>query len=182
MTKKELLSIAIKIFGLYYFVSFAQHITEFLFLAFGDSLFGNGQLDSWIVYSGISLTALTDLAFAYFATFKTELITDRISKSDTGTVELTTSKTDLIEVTLAMIAVVAIVFAIPDILAGIVDNIYFHNHDESVFWTPATKTVTFRSVFTLFAGIFLLLNSRNFAKRIVGRGQLDDRRDEEKER
>ena len=180
MTKSELLNIVIKIFGLYYFVRFVQHLMEFLFMVIGNSTFDYG-LETWFVYSGIFITTLVELAFAYVATLRTELIANRLSGGTEETLTLPTSKTDLIEIALAVISVLAIVYSIPSILAQIIDNIYFHNHQETEFWTRPTKKNLIQSTMTLVIGIFLLLNSRNFAKRIVNRGELDDKHEEQGE-
>ena len=182
MTKSELLNTAIKIFGLYYFVRFVQHFMELVFMAVGNNLFDNGQMESWYIYSGISITVIVELTIAYLATFKTELITNKISPNNNETAELEISKTDLLELALAVISVLGIVYSIPNILAHVIDNIYFHNHEESVFWNRPTKNSLIQAAVTLAIGIFLLLNSRNFAKLIVKRGTRDDQLDENSER
>ena len=62
MTKTVLLNTAIKIFGLYYFVSFVQHFMDFIFIVFGSDLYSDAQ--SWFIYAGISLTFLVEIIFA----------------------------------------------------------------------------------------------------------------------
>lgn len=182
MTKTVLLNTAIKIFGLYYFVRFVQNFTELLFLFLGNSFFDSPRLDSALIYSGITLTVLVDLTFAYVAIFRTQLITDRISKTEIENSALGVSKTDLMEIALAVISVLAIVNSVPDLLTQQVNNIYYHDHAEVEFWTTGAKNQFFQLLFTLIVGIFMLINSRNFAKRITKRGEQDDQHDKSNER
>lgn len=181
MTKSELLSVVIKIFGLYYFVRFIQHFMEFIFMLVGNSAFDYG-IDTWFIYSGIFITVVVEFFFSYVATLRTELITNRIGKLGNEPFELPTNKTSLLEITLAAIGIITIVSSIPDLLYKAVDAIYFHNHKESEFWTRPTRSEVFRAAFILVIGCFLLMNSRNFAKKIVKRGELDDDFDEKGER
>lgn len=146
-----------------------------------NNLFEDDQMDRWYIYSGISVTVLMELTFAYIATFKTELITNKISTKANGAVELQISKTDLLELALAIISVLAIMYSIPNILAHVIDDIYFHNHEDNLFWNRPTKHSLIQSMVILVIGIFLLLNSPNFAKLIVNLGIQDDQRDENNE-
>jgi len=182
MTKKDLLNVSIKIFGLYYFVRFFQHFTELIFMVAGSNVFTDAHVDAWVVYAGIFVTTLVDLGFAYLATFRTDLLTNRISGADSSVGPLTLAKIDLIEISLSVISVLAIVYSIPSFLAQVVDTIYFHDNQDSEFWTRPAKHQAFQALFTLAIAIFLLLNSRNFAKRIANIGKQDDLQDEGKER
>ena len=175
MTKSELLNTAIKIFGLYYFVRFVQHVIEFIFMIIGSDFYR--QPDSSIVLAGISLTFVVDLAFAYFALFRTELISNKISKSSQEAVELGVTKTDLLEIALAIVAILTILSSIPDLLTQQVNSIYYHDN-ELEFWTTDAKNQLFKNLFMLVAGFFLLLNARNFSKWIVKNGSQDDVKDE----
>jgi hypothetical protein len=181
MTKKEVLNIVIKIFGLYYFVKVVQHFMDFLIIIIGNSAF-DYQLDTWFLYGGIFLSMVVELTFAYVATLRTELITNIITKDNGGTVKLATNKTDLLEITLSAIGILAIVFSISDILYPIIESNYFHDHKESDFWSKPIRSEIFRAILKILVGIFLLMNSRNFAKMIVKRGKQDDKHDEERER
>ncbi|MEQ8470838.1 MAG: hypothetical protein RIC35_06610 [Marinoscillum sp.] len=180
MTKTELLNTAIKIFGLYYFVRFVQHFMEFLFMIFGNNFFTDGQ--GLFIYAGISITFLVEVGFAYVAIFRTELIANKISSTNQGTVELRTTKTDLLEIALAIVSVLAILNSIPNLLSQQVNSIYYHDHKEAEFWTTAAKNLLYQNLFILAAGTFLLLNARNFAKWIVNHGTQDDKLDENSER
>ena len=146
----------------------------------GSGLYDDGQLDRWVILGGIFMTFLVDLLFAYFALFKTELITNKISQKNEGTVELETTKTDILEIALAVLAIAAILNSIPNLLTQQVNSIYYHDHKELAFWSTSSKNELFQNLFILIAGIFLLLNSRNFAKWITKRGEQDDSRDEQK--
>ncbi len=147
-----------------------------------SNTFYDDQLQGWYIYAGLSIPLIIYFFFAYFAVFKTELIVNKISKNNEGTLELRNSKTDLIEIALAIISVIAIINSIPDLLSQQVNSIYYHDQKEVEFWTTAAKNHLYRNIFMLAAGIFLLLNTRNFAKWIVNRGEQDDKQDENEER
>ncbi|MEQ9288359.1 MAG: hypothetical protein RIG77_15685 [Cyclobacteriaceae bacterium] len=176
--KTQILDIAIKVFGLYYFVQFAKHLIEFIFMMIGNNMFDNGQIEGRYIYFVVSVTWLIELTFAYIAIFKTELIMSKIPFRNDGSLELNIPKIDILEIALALISVVAIVYSLPNILALIIDNTYFHNNEESMFWNRSTKNSLIQSMVTLVTGIFLLFNARNFSKLIVGRGEQDDNLDE----
>ena len=133
--------------------------------------------DTLIIYGGGFTMTLLYFVLGYFGTLKAEVITKRISKPDTKTIDLGLGKTEWMEISLVTVGVIAIIFSIPQILSTIVDNVYFHNHQESEFWTLSRKTDTFYGVFKLVTGLFLILNARNFAKKIVLRGEKDDKLD-----
>jgi hypothetical protein len=151
---------------------------DFIFSIIGNSAFDDGI--SLFIYSGVFISMAVKLVFAYMAIFKTELITNRISKSNEGSIELITNKTDWLEIALASIGILAIVYSIPNILYSVVENVYFHDHRETVFWTRPTRNEMYQAVFQLVIGTFLLMNARNFAKLIVKRGKQDDEHDEKK--
>lgn len=153
---------------------------EFLFMAFGNNFYGDGQ--GWFIYAGISLTFLVDFVFAYFAIFRTELITEKISTTNPETLEFQTTKTDLTEIALAIISIVAILNSIPNLLSQQVNSIYYHDHKEMEFWTTTAKNHLYQNLFALAAGTFLLFNARNFAKWITNRGEQDDKHDENSKR
>lgn len=173
MTKKDILTIAIKIFGLYYFVRFVQHVMELFYMVLNYFDISEG----WFIHTGITLTILIDIIFAYLAIFKTELIVNRISTKTDGQILVPPAKTDLLEIAFAIIAVLAIITAVPAILAHGINNVYFHDHKENEFWTTPTKYEFIRSMVSLAIGIFILLNSRNFSKWIVNHGVEDDKKD-----
>ncbi len=156
MTKADLFNIAIKIFGLFYFVRFVQHFMEFLFMIFGNTFWPDMQAQGWYIYVGIFVTLLVDFVFAYLAIFRTSTIVTRISSADEGTVALQSTKTDLLEIGLAIIAVLAILNAIPDLLTQQVNSIYYYDHKETEFWNVSARNHLFRNLFVLGAGVFLL--------------------------
>ena len=177
MTKQDIYSIVVKILGLYFLTKFIQHFMELGFMIARYKSYGESP-DILIIFGGIFVTTVISFVLGYFLTFKSESITKRIFKFDSKTIDIGLEKTDWIEISLVTIGIIAIVFSVPQILSTIVDNIYFHNHRESVFWTLNRKTDTLYGLFKLLAGLFLILNARNFAKKIVRRGENDDELDE----
>ena len=142
----------------------------------GNNLLNHDQ--SLSIYAGIAVSFLVEATFAYLAIFRTQLIANKISSHNNETVEVPTTKTDLLEIALAIVSILAVFNSIPILLSQQVNSIYYHDHWESDFWTAGTKNVLFQNLFFLASGIFLLLNARNFAKWITKRGEQDDKNDE----
>jgi phage portal protein BeeE len=59
---------------------------------------------------------------------------------------MTLNHTDWIEVTLVTVGIIAMTFAIPEILYIVVEKLYFHNNEETEFFTMTKKSEIFRSI------------------------------------
>jgi len=124
MTKTEVFDLSIKIFGLYYLVRFFQHLFEVLGLMIGGSLMESAQVRGHYIFLTLLLVPMVDFVFAYVAIIKTEWLSTRLFKTDNHKVGLGVSKRGLLEVALAVIAVLALADTIPDLLGQQVNAIF----------------------------------------------------------
>ena len=81
------------------------------------------------------------------------------------------------ELSIAILGIELILFAIPDLLNLMVGQVYFKNNPEE-FGIPRDKTSIFYNTFQLAVGTFIILNARNYAKKVIKGGKQDDRQDE----
>ena len=89
------------------------------------------------------------------------------------------NKMDVFEISLAIIAVIAIVYTLPHTLGNIVNIVYFAEKDEFGQSDVHFDQDSIIMLIQLFIGFFLLFNARNFAKWIVRKGEKDDQIDRE---
>jgi hypothetical protein len=183
---KQALNLAIKIFGLYFFVEFFQYFMELALVLIGSQLEGgetNGYqgIELYFWYFGYIARALVSLIVFCFAIFRTEWIANKILGRDEP-IKLLENKLDLLEVTLVVIGILAILSALPELLYQLVNLIYFHNHAESPYWTSSKQGTIFRYIFQLGLGFFVVMNARNFAKKLQRIGVKDDNLDNENKR
>ena len=181
MQKTEVYSLAVKILGLYFFAKFVHYLIDFFFMFTANGDF-NYAIQNWNIYQGIALTTAVYFVMGYLATFKTDLITKRIFKKKDESIQIALNKSDYLELSISIIALIAILYSLPQLLSELVYIIYFKDPEIDNLFVPHHETDFFRPTFQLVIGIFLLLNSRNFAKLIVNRGTQDDKRDENSER
>ena len=174
MTKSDIFNLTFKLIGFYFLVLFFTNVIQ-LILVLINSLsadYGDGM---WMMYGGMIINVILNFFLGYILVFKTERITKLLKiKSSTGTLKMAMDKRDLIELSLIVISVIAIVFSIPTILANITDIIYFPQNDEFGYSEKSFDSHSMTKVVQLALGIFLLLNARNFAKWINKRGIKDD--------
>lgn len=177
MQKTEVYSLAVKILGLYFFARFFHFLIDFFYMFSANGDF-NYSIQNWEIYKGIALTTAVYFAIGYLATFKSDLITNRIFRTKNQAIEISLGKSDYLELAIASISLIAILYSLPQLLSELVYLIYFKEPEIDNFFRPHHETDFFRPAFQLVIGIFLLLNSRNFAKKIVKRGEQDDKQDE----
>ena len=175
MTKIDVVLVAIKIFGLYYVTQLVQHIIQFIFMMSGSGSFYEG-IDMIFYYGGIFFTLIIEGMIAYLAILRSEWIVSKVIKENTAPAQLNTDKTDLIEIALAIIGVVAVTHAIPELLSQVVEMVYFRDRSIPIpeIWTKDNRSQFFLSIFTLSTGLFLIMNARNFADKIAKAGKSND--------
>jgi len=156
-------------------------MTQFI-LMIVNSFFNDFGGEFWLMYGGTTINLAFYVFFGYSLVFKTEKISKMLKlKYENKEIKVTIEKVDLIELSLVIISVIAIVFSIPGIIANLTDIIYFPSRDEYGYSDKSFVVHSFTMVFQLAAGIFLLLNSRNFSKLINKRGINDDEFDQKNE-
>ena len=132
MTKSDIFGLVFKILGLYFFVLVATNFMQFvgMLINFGDAGWGSSF---WIV-TNIPVMIFGIIVYSiigYFLIFKTG-VTLRLLRilPDDKVLELNINKTDVIEICLAIIGVIAIVFPISYVLGNISEIVYFTETDE----------------------------------------------------
>ena len=178
MTKKDLYTIAIKIFGLYFLTTFIQDSLELVYVILGSLNAKNFDV-TWVIYGSVIFKTVLDLAVFYIATLRTEIVTNKIFSDENKIIKSNLLKADWFELSLAIIGIVLIVYSLPEMLNLIVSRVYYRTNPEDFGMTTGMAPV-FYNAFRLIIGIFLILNARNFGKKIVSRGERDDLIDEEK--
>jgi hypothetical protein len=112
--------------------------------------------------------------------FKADWISDKLRTPANGYINSALEKTDIIELVLIAIGVIAILYSVPEMLYKLVTYAYFNDYDENeerLFWTDGNNLSNMLfSAFKFVAGLFLLLNARNFARRLRRAGEREDQR------
>lgn len=105
---------------------------------------------------------------------------NRFFKTDGDQVQLTLQKTDWLELAIAIIGVITIIHAIPNLLNVVVGQVYYRNDPETFGLGDETAPI-YLEIFKLVVGLLTILNARNLAKFIVKRGLKDDEHDRQNE-
>lgn len=172
MTQKDIYQLAIKIIGIYFGFNALNEIINI-------SIF---YIPTSVMYSFQAiLSSATRLALAWLAIFKTEFVIDRLGLK-TATQQAKTShslkKDDVLEISLAIVSILLIAFSIPALINSFIGLVYFQ--DRGDFAVPSASSLDTGIYFNLARlgiGIFLLVNARNFSKKIISRGKYDDQLD-----
>lgn len=180
MTKYDFFNLALKVIGLYFFVLVFTGMVQFIIMII-NSFFNDFGGEIWLMYGGAMINLVFYVFLGYLLIFRTNKISRVLNlQSENKEFKLTIEKVDLIEISLVIISVIAIVFSIPVILASLTDIIYFPVRDEYGFTNKSFDANSFKMVFQLAFGIFVLLNARNFSKLINKHGIKDDEFDKKK--
>jgi hypothetical protein len=174
MTKSDFFILALKVIGLYFFVLVFNSTIQFVLVVI-NSFFNDFGGEFLLMYSGMTISIVIYGLLGYLLIFKTAKFL-RILRilPENKEFKVNVDKIDLIELSLVVISVIAIVFSIPGILASLTDIIYFPVKDEFGYSEKSFDVNSYERVFQLVIGIFLLLNARNFSKWINRHGIKDD--------
>lgn len=181
MTPKLLIHTACKIFGLYLLVLAAMNLRDIIYwllLASTESAFGG---HSPLVSIVPIYMLLTNAGAGLVLISKADMVADKIVPSDTGAINITAGRTDLIELAIIAISTLAILSSVPEIIIKLVDYAYLNPHDyedgtKSSYWNDANISNVIFSVLKLVAGLFLLLNARYLGRVLSQMGQKEDAR------
>jgi len=181
MTKTDFFSLVFKLIGLYFFVMVVTSAIQIIIMIVNFSLSGWGE-EFWVLTSILAMIfgVVIYLIIGYYLTFKTEKILNLLKiRQDSEALKTDINKTDIIEIALAIIAIIAIVFILPRVLGNISGIVYFSERDEFGKRTVEFDQNSIGMLTQVIIGLFLLFNARNFAKWIVRRGEKDDQIDED---
>jgi hypothetical protein len=179
MTKADFFSLAFKIIGLYFFVMVVTSAMQIIAMMINFDSSGWGE-EFWVLSIILVMIfgVIIYLVVGYYLTFRTEKILSLLKiQRDDSVLKAEINKTDVIEIALAIIAVIAMVFMLPRILADISGIVYFSEADEFGNRNVEFDQDSIAMLIQVFIGVFLLFNARNFAKWIVRRGEKDDQID-----
>ena len=165
MKKTELFQTALRIFGLFLMLQVAHQLIILLIEV---------NLRSLPLYSDNLISMFLSGTLAYFAIFRTDFLMSKLPMKDEGAFQLTTTKTDLIEIALAILSIVVIIRALPDVLGHVINILYDLEQQNTEFWSSYSKKYFFQSILELIAGLWLYKNSRKLAKRMVKKGEQAD--------
>jgi hypothetical protein len=177
MTKDNVYELAVKIIGLYFGFDAVMSLANYsiFYFPFETAFFIND-----------AITILVKCGIAYVAIFKTDYIVTKItSEKDFHNSTLITSwnKVDLLEVGLAILAVFIFAGAIPGLINLIIDEVYYQERGDLALTGGSDLHPSFYYLVSKIAlSIFLIANSRNFSKKIIRRGELDDMKDQENQK
>ena len=178
MTKTDIYSIVIKIFGLVFLVKFVSRLIDFIsFVGNLGNIWNEPDYPFFSMFFAITISILFYFLIGYIALLRTDVIVNRFFTPDSKVLDLPLVKSDYLEISLAAIGAYIMVYSFPGILTSIADSIFSQKHQESEFWATPRNVDILRVAFEFLSGLFLVLNARNFAKRIVRRGEADDKRD-----
>lgn len=180
MNPQTLLHTACKIFGLYLFVLAALNVRDILFyiVSFGvRSTPDSGEM--LIILLPFYMLAFNIVAGLLLVS-KADWIAGKLRAPANGYINTTLEKTDIIELVLIAIGVIAILYAVPEMLYKLVTYAFFNDYDKNekrFFWSDGNNMgALLFSTFKFVAGLFLLLNARNFARRLRRAGEREDER------
>ena len=179
MTHSALFHTAIKIFGLYFVILTVMNLRDIIASISGQLLMSNND--------GILVMLFYEIYYVVFNTtialillFKTDWVAEKLQPVESEPLNVQADKTDWIELAIIVISALAVLHALPEILFKLVHYTYFNDYEPNerpYFWTNANKAEIF-SIFKFVTGLFVLLNARNFARRLKGIADREDARGE----
>lgn len=179
MTKSDIFGLVFKIIGLYFFVLVFTNLMQFFQILFnyGPTDWG-GDFWAIAIIVGMLFGIIMYFIFGYFFIFKTNSFLKLLKiYPDEKVLKIGINKTDIIEVSLVIISVIAMVFPLSFVLSNITEIVYFAETDEFGQSSASFDQNSISMVIRIAIGIFLLFNSRNFEKWIVKKGEGDDQID-----
>jgi hypothetical protein len=177
MNPQILLRTACKIFGLYLFIlaAFSMRDISFYLMSGGFRRDTEGELFMLFPF----YLVLFNIVAGLFLIYKADWITGQLKAPTNGYIRITLEKTEIIEVVLIAISILAILHSIPEMLYRLVSYAYFNQyepHERTRFWSDGNTSDMLFSIFKFVAGLFLLLNARHLARRLTRVGNREDAR------
>lgn len=178
MNQKQLIEVVSKSFGLYFIIEVFLNIKQLVFYGFGFAAYGDDNFSLYF-YLGqnISDTIIYSIG-AWLFIVKSEFVSNKVANIKPDEIQLTVSKSDLIEIVIIAIGVLSIVSSIPEILNKLTAYLYFNEFgraDKNLYWNEnSRKADILFSVFKLAIGFVTILNGRLIAKKITCIGDKDE--------
>ena len=170
MNPQTLLRTACKIFGLYLFVLAALNVRDLLFYMLSMGVRSPVDSDEILIILLPFYMLVFNTIAGLLLISNADWIAGKLRAPANGYINSSLEKTDVIEVVLIAIGVIAIVYAVPEMFYKLVTYAYFNDYDKNekrLFWSDGNNLgALLFSAFKFAAGLFLLLNARNFAWRL----------------
>jgi hypothetical protein len=178
MNNKEIITTALKIFGLYFLTLTVINLRDLLFLSTDLVRSYQDNQENWIVIGGQIYSGLFNLIVGLLLITKSDWLTENLKLQKTADLRLNLEKSDWIELTIIVISLLTIIYSIPEFLYKIVNYVYFNDYEKAerhLFWTGRNKADVFYSVFKFIVGLLILLNARAISKRLTRIGDKDEK-------
>ena len=168
MTFSALFHTAIKIFGLYFVILTITNIRDIILSIGGQVFLSNSDGMLPLLFYQIYYVVF-NTTVALILIFRTSWVAEKLQLVEREPLNMPADKTDWIELAMIVIGALAVLHAFPEVLFKLVHYTFFNDyepHERSYFWTNTNKAEIFFSIFKFVIGLFLLVNARNFARRL----------------
>lgn len=177
MHSNDIIKTSSKVFGLYFIIQTVMNLRDFLYLFVGTFSNDFGTEGNYMILASHIYMAVFNLVIGLILIFKAGWIAEKIQVQKAEKLSLNLEKTDWIELSLIIVSVLAILYSIPEIMYKMVNYIYFNRSDkieDLYFRSKDNKAEILYSIFKFVAGLILLLNARNIARRLKKIGDKED--------
>ncbi len=174
MKNQELFEVFCKALGLYFAMQAFINIKDTII--YGMQL-QNGDDWVYIFFVGQTLSFLFNGIASLILINKSAFIATKIFKESGNNLEIVINKIELIELVIITISGVLIINSIPNLLAHIINFIYFNPFDrmeKSEFWTNKNTSDLIYSTFKLTVGLLTITNARLISRRLTKIGDKSD--------
>jgi len=177
MNNRDLINIAIKIFGFYFAAQAIAIVRELILYGMMVTEAPDGNLDSYVL-----LMPLFEMAFnigaAWALVFKSDWLVEKMKFNDSGVLQINLDKAGWIELAIIVVSVIALMRAVPEILNSFTKYTFFNEYDRddrSLYWTGTKVTDIVYAIFKFVTALFFMLNARNYSRRLLKVGDRDDK-------
>lgn len=176
MTQRQLMDSALKLFSLYFLVKAVLVLIELLFYV---GIWAIQDTDNfWVVLGTMFISLLSNILFFWIFAFKSISILPLLKIENNNRIEnkasLKLTKVDCLEMGIVLIGIIAITFAIPEILFKGADSIYFQREPSPYFQIKDTRPELLYALFKAIVGLIVVSYARQMSKAIIRRGEKDD--------
>lgn len=179
MTQRQLLDTTLKILSLYFLVEAIGAIRDIvLYLGMGGIQNTDDGFGIWLMFGGMFINLITNILFFWIFAFKSENVLEFLKIGNKSIVEekylLGLKKVDWLEIGIVVVGIIAITFALPEILYKVADSIYFKRKPSAFYEDSDSRPEILYSFFKIVIGLIVVVYSRQISKAIIKRGKKKD--------
>lgn len=179
MTQRQLTDTALKILSLYFLVRAIGVIRDIvLYLGMGGIQNADDGFGIWLMFGGMSINLITNSLFFWIFAFKSNNVLVFLKIGNKNKIEekelLGLTKVDWLEIGIVVVGIIAVTFALPEILYKVADSIYFKRKPSAFYEDLDSRSEILYSLFKLLIGLIVMMYSRQISKAIMKRGEKDD--------